>query len=120
MWHLGVGAGEALPQAARAEGATGDRRAHGRLGADDAHLLPGPGDGGVEQLAGQQPGVRGGSSTVTSSAWLPWLLCTVIACRVSTSASRAVANRRCAADRRRSRRAASRRRRRTTTPVSPL
>ena len=32
-----------------------------------------------------------GSSTVTSPAWLPWLLWMVIACIVSTSASREVA-----------------------------
>ena len=46
---------EPLGQPGGTGGAAGDSGADGGLGADDAHVLLGPGDGGVEQLAGEQP-----------------------------------------------------------------
>ena len=38
------------------------------------HLVPCPGDGGVEAHGSAAGRSTGGISTVTSPAWLPWLL----------------------------------------------
>src|SRR6478735_5777819 len=54
-----VRGGESLAQARRPEGPAGDRGPDVVRPTDHDDPLPGPGDRGVEELAGEQPGVRG-------------------------------------------------------------
>ena len=99
-----------------------DRPEHSRrdrlAAPDDPDVLLGAGHRGVEQLAGQQRRLDGGSTSVTRVVLAALARCTDIACTVCTSDSRLGASRSIRPSRRNAARgcpSAS-----TTTPVSPL